>query len=271
MSNLDRRDLLASVLADRRQADAANERASLDEFRQRFGLPLASEAVVLYMTLMLDSGDSGRTIRHRLALLDLDARISDRAPWSKHGDVQRWLRGQQREAPRVGSAARADPLYRELVDLLAQVTLLRTRDQIKDIASVLIVNETQLPASALARVQWKDIRRRAAGVSISLPPLPRRGVRNDAEVTLKRRSDRTICPVAALADLRAVRDQSQPLVFGVNGSLSDEAPIRRALTNLPAASPGTWARPSLSPRALRAVVKRLSAPGPQQVSALVEM
>lgn len=92
---------LASVIASSRVDAARQEQERFEAFATRLGLPLSADAVTVFLTASLATADSPRSLRRRLAKLDLAARLDGQAPWSRDATLQYYLRGLHRQT-RIG-------------------------------------------------------------------------------------------------------------------------------------------------------------------------
>lgn len=237
------------------------EWARFQAFSATYRVSPTVEVAPLYLTLRAEQGADARAISRTVAALDAAARQRGEPRWSTDEGVERWLRGFLKGMPYGRTGERAAPLYREQVVALAEACLEPTRQQSLQVAAVVLANETGLPASALARLRWRDVRLRANSVEIRPPGFERRGPRDTATITLKVTGG-PACPVTAL---RALRGTGARFVLDGEGtSTTDRQRIGGYLVPLPGPAKGGYRRRErLDHDALTALVDRLLAAGPQ--------
>lgn len=140
-----------------RAARAHRAEAELARFCERLGLAVDHAAVTLFVTSLVDAqSPSGRSVRTRVQLLDLAARLRGQEPWTADPDLRRFLRGIHKELP-LGGGPRSDPLYRELVEALVDAVMAPTYGQVQAVAAVLVASETGLSTSTLMSLRWRDV------------------------------------------------------------------------------------------------------------------
>jgi len=220
----DRADALRVVVAPERVAAAQREHAVLERFCDRLRVPIGRDAVCLYLTWLHDQDSTARVIHRRLALLDLFARLRGDLPWTHDPEVRLFLRGLHRDAQLGGRSARADPLYRELVDLLVDAVMAPTPVQLRDRAIILITASTGTPAQALSRITWEHVRWVPSGAVIEVPAIP--GSRGGRRIELEAGAG-PLCPVRALRRLREATGIGGGHIFGGSAERKDALRIRR--------------------------------------------
>jgi integrase len=219
------------------------------------------EVAPLYLTLCAELGADARAISRTVAALDTAAKRRGDPRWSTDEGIERWLRGFLKGTPYGRTSERAAPLYREQVVALAEACLMPTRQQRLQVAAVILANESGLPASALARLRWRDIRLLATSVQITPPDFERRGPRDTDTITLHATGS-PACPVTALRFLRGTG--SRFVLDGEGSSTTDRQRVGGYLAPLPQPSKGGYRRRKrLDHDALTALVEQLLAPGPQ--------
>jgi integrase len=213
------------------------------------------------MTFCAERGADARAISRAVAALDAAAKGRGEPRWSADEGVDRWLRGFLKGMPYGRTGERASPLYRDQLEALAEACLVPTRQQRLQAAAVIMANETGLPATALARLRWRDIRFRSESVQIAPPDFERRGPRGKDQHTL-RASDGAACPLTAL---RALCGTAARFVLDGEGtSTTDRQRVAGYLGPLPHPAKGGFRRRErLDQNALTALVEGLVAPGPQ--------
>lgn len=236
------------------------EWARFEVFCSAYRLPTTVEVTPLYLTLRAEQGADARAISRTVAALDAAARRRGEPRWSTDEGVERWLRGFLKRTPYGRTSERAAPLYREQVVALVEACLMPTRQQRLQVAAVILTNETGLPASALARLRWRDIRLLANSVEIR-PPGFERGPRDLDTITLKA----TGGPACLVTALRALRGSGSRFVLGGEGtSTTDRQRVGGYLAPLPQPAKGGYRRRErLDQDPLNALVEGLLAPGPQ--------
>lgn len=155
----DRELLFAGLVSDGWAAAAGKEQARFEAFCKRLTLPSDHPiSLTLYLTWMREAeGASSKRIDFAVKYLDTMARIRGRAPWRRNPEVARFLRGLYREQ-RVGPHHEAaDPLYRELVEVLVAVVMTLNQEQQRDRAAVLLRHHTRMEIDTLLRLRWRDI------------------------------------------------------------------------------------------------------------------
>src|SRR6476659_2748300 len=105
------RALVEAVVSERRLELARREAEGLRQLEARLGLSGGGETVALYITWLVESGATGRSIQQRLAALDLIERLEGRPPLSQRPDIVRLLRGIHRSAALGPVQPQADPLH----------------------------------------------------------------------------------------------------------------------------------------------------------------
>ncbi len=237
------------------------EWSSFEDFCATYRMSPVVDVAPLYLTLRAELGADARSISRTVAALDAAARERGEPRWSTDEGVDRWLRGFLKGTPYGRTGERAAPLYREQVLALAEVCLEPTRQQRLQVAAVVLANETGLPASALTRLRWRDVRLRAASVEMRSPGFERRGPRGFDTITLKA-ADGLACPVTTL---RALRGTGAPYVLDGQGTdTTDRQRVGGYLKPLPRPARGGYRRRErLDQDALNTLVDGLLAPGPQ--------
>ena len=254
-----RLELLAAVISPRRLTEADRETTALAAFCRRLGLAPTAEVVTLYLTWLLEHNSlSGSALRQRLQRLDLDAKRQGQPAWSSQPQVQRYLRGLHTVAP-LATKPRADPLYPELLHAVIDATMSSTFDQLRAMALVLLANQTQLSARALAKLRWQDLHFHPGALTVQLPdPAPAR--RSPNNIFTVATTGSPSCTVSALWQLRRFTPAAQPLVFGSARGPWDHNRIGRELAALQR-SP----RRRLNATQLGQLLDRQSRPHPQQL------
>lgn len=240
---------------------ADRERAQFEAFCASYRVSPTVDVAPLYLTLRAEQGADARAISRTVAAFDAAARRRGEPRWSTDEGVERWLRGFLKGTPYGRTGERAAPLYREQVLALAEVCREPTRQQRLQVAAVVLGNETGLPAAALTRLGWRDVRLLANSVEIQPPGFERRGPRDFDKITLNATGG-PACPVTALRALRG--SGSRSVLDGEGTSTTDRQRVGGYLAPLPQPAKGGYRRRErLGQDALNALVEGLLAPGPQ--------
>lgn len=224
-----RSEILAQAVAPDHLKRIHEAQARFERFCARLRVPVCAEAVTLYLTwLAEDDETSGRALKRTVAALDAAARLDGRDPWSETPDVRRFVRGLHRQRAIGSEDARADPLYAELVHLLAAAVMSPTASQLRDRAAIVLWEATGLPSSALARLRWRDVRLRRSFAELRVPPPPKRPGHGPTTVRLDAVGG-PLCPVLALRRLREAVKAGTLLVLGTTGGTWDRDQVLRAI------------------------------------------
>ncbi|WP_180934037.1 site-specific integrase [Nocardioides ungokensis] len=253
-------------MSQRRLELARREAEGLRQLQNRLGLPAGGETVALYLTWLVESGATGRSIRRRLAALDLIERLEGRPPLSQRPDLVRLLRGIHRSAELGPVQPQADPLHRELLQVVVHALTEPSAEQCLRAAAMALTNATTLSATALAQLRWTDVRIEPSRMVLTPPPRHNRraGITPGEPIVVQRAHDPRICPVALLQEARLAAG-STGLVFGGSGASWGIERIRQWLTLLPSPTVGTWLRAPLDADALLKAIGKARAPTPSQV------
>ncbi len=240
---------------------ADREWSRFENFCTAYRVSPTVEVAPLYLTLCAEQGFDARRVSRTVAALDAIAKRRGEQRWSIDEGVERWLRGFLKGTPYGRTGERAAPLYREQVLALAEACLEPTRQQRLQVAAVVLGNETGLPASALTRLRWRDVRFRADSVEIQPPDFERRGPRDTDTITLLSTGS-LVCPVTTLRALRGIGNQF--VLDGEGSNTTDRQRVGGYLSPLPQPAKGGYRRRErLDQDALNALVEGLLAPGPQ--------
>lgn len=165
-------DALRAAFSDRATARALKEQNRYRSFCDRLGISEETGASrVLFLTWLVDSlGLSGKQIDRLLTDMDVGAQLGGHQRWRECSEVATFLPGLYNGHSLGPSGERADPLYRELVDVLVATVMAPSVAQLRDQAAVLLVQQAQLKQNDLPRLLWRDIALRRDSVSIALPP-----------------------------------------------------------------------------------------------------
>jgi site-specific recombinase XerD len=159
MARLDVPELLGQALGGAKTVPGAlKHRASYDSFREEHHIGDSPDAVILWLTHLLDTEHlSGNALRRRLRSLDASYALEGRASPSRDQHVRTYLHGLHKEAA-LGPIEEREPLYLE--DVLAMVDTIRADrfQQSRDIALLLLANATGLSYSGMALLTWNDLR-----------------------------------------------------------------------------------------------------------------
>lgn len=221
---MSRGSTLTSSVPPGRRILAEREAARFETFCSAYGLDQGVAAVSLYLAALADD-ETGPAVRRRLQYLDLVRRLGGCAPWSADPDVRALLRGLHSERP-IGTPApgHVDPLYVELVHALIDATYVPTIHQRRAAAALILHASTGLPATALTRLTWDQVRLTRRQVVITVDRRVGRGVPTQGSWKLGALPDDPACPVASLLPLRG-----GGYVLVDKPALWDEARLRGSL------------------------------------------
>lgn len=255
---MDRRSLVLESLSPRRRGAVQQEEAALLRFCAAHDLPVTREAVAIYLACaMEDPKAHGPSLRARLALLDVAARVTGAEPWSRDPELRLFLRGMYRVAPLRDGSRTTDPIYAEMIGALVDATIQPSYAQLRDIAVLLLAHHAGLSATQMWRLTWADVSLRRDSLRITLGA---RGARPSRVLTVPATGGIT-CPVAAVARLHAEQAKAVGPVFasrhreGMYATLSS--------LGYPATVASAPQRPTA--RALQAIARRLMGPTARQV------
>ncbi|QBR93763.1 hypothetical protein [Nocardioides euryhalodurans] len=223
-----REERLAGSVTPARVERARQESAAFVTFRARLSLDESPEAVTLYLAALADQDLSGRQMRERLRLLDLDRRLLGLRPWLQDPDVRLFLRGLLANKPVGERHSHYDPLYLELMHASVDACRVLNPDQQRALAAHLTVEATNIPATALARLRWADIHLTRQGIDIRVTSKIGRGADTTTTYTVEATPSDPRCLVAAVRALRALGGGQY--VFGVEGRPIDIQWLRSRLT-----------------------------------------
>jgi hypothetical protein len=186
-------------------ARAQKEQNRYRSFCHRLGIEAeAGASRVLYLTWLVDSADqTGKQINRLLTDLDVAARLEGRQRWREADEVAAFLSGLYRKHGLGPTGERADPLYRELVNVLIDTLMAPSLPQLRDQAAVLLVHHTDLRQTDLPRLMWRHVVLRRGTVTIALPPRGPRDHRSQQTYNFTVAAERgQLCLVSILSRLR---------------------------------------------------------------------
>ena len=258
-----RREALERGLSRTRAAALAKERGAFEDFRRTFGLAEGPEVVALYLSWLAQPGVSGRAIRHRLALLDLDRRLRGGPAWSEEPEVRTFLRGLHSHVALDSSGQRSDPLYVELVHALVDATMLPNLEHLRAVAAILLADATDLPAAVLARMTWDNVHLTKKRVVVTVTRRSTRGVPFQARFTVCAEPGNDHCVPSALRRLRRASPPGNRFVFGSKGNVRDHDRVLRFLA--PLRRRDRTATVAVKQEELSAALATATEPGPTQL------
>lgn len=246
---------------------ARRESERLGQLQARLGLDPGAPTVALYLTSLADAGETGRSIRHRVASLDLAERLDGRPPWSQHPDIARLLRGLYRTAELGPVRPRVDPLHRELLQVVVRSLCEPTPIQRLEAAAIALANRAALSPTVLAHVRWADVTIKPDHLIVRVPPAPGIrwiGLRAGTPIVVPAAGDRRVCPVTLLRQARLATGATGP-IFAITGTQWDVGRMTQWLSPLPPPRARSWGRERLDDRALLSAIQNAMAPELAQV------
>jgi hypothetical protein len=257
---------LATVAGtDRRLREAAAEGLRYDAFRAVHALADDHDAVMLYLTDLLDRRSlSGNALRVRLRHLDTCWGLQGRPAPSRDRTVRAFVRALHQEAA-LGPVIERQPLYLEHVLAIVDAIAADHVQQSLDVALLYLANATCLSTVALTQLSWGEVRFYRNRVVITVVPRGRpSGLHGKFSVTATEHP-RTV------EALREARHQVGPMQGPVFAHCPDVPPrrgtVQPVLERLPSRrGPWSWTKiASLPEAALADDVQYLSLPTPRQL------
>lgn len=253
------RSALARHAPSHRVRAAYRRRNEYLDFLSLHEMVESPSGVLLFLTSLMGAQErDGSALRRALSELDLAAACEGLPPPSKQAEVRRYIRGMHKGAPIGPAIPRSEPLYKENVRALLHMVRQPSARQLRDIAFLLIINQSGARQGSIQGLRWSNVRLRRTSAQVDLR-VPSGG---SLRFTFEASDDRRISIPHVLRALRSEDGPGDGPIVAQRGDKAGKGRYTQLLRSIGATDrhPHALGVPWVDPQRLSAAVDPLWGP-----------